>query len=157
MLGLGTAVTTTIPSKSSSLSTDYRTGNLIEAVVTALGLSVPSYLLGTAATISVSCRALGGIIGITIFTAVYNNKYSSIVGPLVANNAELDTNYLSQSAAAWKYVWIVVACIVAANGAACCGLESVKPMMNGHIESALEHGKVSNEERENRLNQTTSD
>lgn len=35
---------------------------------------MPSFLLGTAGTISVAGRALGGIIGITIFTAVYNNK-----------------------------------------------------------------------------------
>ncbi|KAH8674117.1 major facilitator superfamily domain-containing protein [Xylariales sp. PMI_506] len=55
MFGIGTAVTTVIP-------------------IVALGLSVPSFLLGTAGTISVSMRALGGIIGITIFTTVYDNK-----------------------------------------------------------------------------------
>lgn len=55
MFGIGTAVTTVIP-------------------IVALALSVPSFLLGTAGTFSVSCRALGGIIGITIFTAIYNNK-----------------------------------------------------------------------------------
>ncbi|KAM0815749.1 putative Major facilitator superfamily (MFS) profile domain-containing protein [Seiridium cardinale] len=123
MLGLGTAVTTTIP-------------------IVALGLSVPSYFLGTAATISVSCRALGGIIGITIFTAVYNNKYASYVGPELVS-APVDASRLAQSADAWKYVWVVVACIVAANGIAACGLESVKPMMNGHVESALENKALS--------------
>ncbi|KAK6083339.1 siderophore iron transporter [Seiridium cupressi] len=123
MLGLGTAVTTTIP-------------------IVALGLSVPSYLLGTAATISVSCRALGGIIGITIFTAVYNNKYASYVGPELVSTP-VDASRLAQSADAWKYVWVVVACIVAANGIAACGLESVKPMMNGHVESALENKALS--------------
>ncbi|KAI1842923.1 hypothetical protein JX266_010941 [Neoarthrinium moseri] len=122
MLGLGTAVTTTIP-------------------ITALGLSVPSYLLGTAATISVSCRALGGVIGITIFTAVYNNKYASYVGPEAAS-APVGPSHVIQSAEAWKYAWIVVACIVAANGIAACGLESVRAMMNGHVESALEGDKM---------------
>lgn len=58
MFGIGTAVTTVIP-------------------VVALALSVPSILLGTAETLSVSCRALGGIIGITIFTAIYNNKMAA--------------------------------------------------------------------------------
>lgn len=58
MFGIGTAVTTVIP-------------------IVALALSVPSFLLGTAGTFSVSCRALGGIIGITIFTAIYNNKMAA--------------------------------------------------------------------------------
>lgn len=97
--------------------------------------------MGTAATISISCRALGGIIGITIFTAVYNNKYTSYVGPVVST-APVDPSHVDQSAQAWKYVWIVVACIVAANGFAACGLESVSSMMNGHVESALEDGKA---------------
>lgn len=35
---------------------------------------MPSFLLGTAGTLSISARALGGITGITIFTAIYNNK-----------------------------------------------------------------------------------
>ncbi|KAK5034817.1 hypothetical protein LTR13_005999 [Exophiala sideris] len=43
----------------------------------ALALSVPSFLLGAAGTLSISCRALGGIIGITIFTAIHSNKYAS--------------------------------------------------------------------------------
>lgn len=37
---------------------------------------MPSFLLGTAGTLSISARALGGIIGITIFTAIYDNKMS---------------------------------------------------------------------------------
>lgn len=48
-----------------------------DGIVVALALSVPSFLLGTAGTISVSGRAFGGIIGITIFTAIYNNKMGS--------------------------------------------------------------------------------
>jgi hypothetical protein len=45
--------------------------------VVALALSVPSFLLGTAGTISISARALGGIVGITIFTAIFDNKYAA--------------------------------------------------------------------------------
>lgn len=115
--------------------------DLLSTIVVALGLSVPSYLLGTAATISVSCRALGGIVGITIFTAVYNNKYASNVGSALTSDP-VGPKTIAQSAQAWRYVWVVVACIVAANGIAACGLESVKPMMNGHVESALEGEKV---------------
>lgn len=40
----------------------------------ALSLSVPSYLLGTAATLAMTVRALGGIIGVTIFTAIQTPK-----------------------------------------------------------------------------------
>lgn len=107
-------------------------------------LNIPYYtdLLGTAATVSVSCRALGGIVGITILTAVYNNKYTSYVGPLVASSPFVNPPYLDQSAEAWRYVWIIIACIVAATGFASCGLQSVQPMMNGHIESALENRKA---------------
>lgn len=47
------------------------------ATVVALSLSVPSFLLGTAGTISISARALGGITGITIFTAIYDNKFAT--------------------------------------------------------------------------------
>ena len=46
------------------------------STVVALSLSVPSFLLGTAGTLSISARALGGIVGITIFTAIYDNKYA---------------------------------------------------------------------------------
>ena len=35
---------------------------------------MPSFILGTAGTLSISARALGGIVGITIFTAIYDNK-----------------------------------------------------------------------------------
>jgi len=123
LFGLGTAITTTIP-------------------VTALGLSVPSFLIGTAATISISCRALGGIIGITIFTAIYNNKYAEYVGPERAAAGSYAPIVLTQSARAWKYVWIAVASLVAANGIAACFLKSVAPMMNYHVESALEDSKL---------------
>ncbi|KUJ21469.1 MFS general substrate transporter [Mollisia scopiformis] len=122
LFGIGTAVTTTIP-------------------VVALGLSIPSFLIGTAATVSISCRALGGIIGITIFTAIYNNKYASYVGPVLAANSHAPV-VVAESERAWKYVWIAVACLVAANGIAACFLKGVKPMMNEHVESALEDGKV---------------
>ena len=119
--------------------TDFRT-SLTKSVV-ALGLSIPSFLIGTAATISISCRALGGIIGITIFTAIYNNKYASYVGPELAANTHAPV-VLPASEKAWKFVWIAVACVVAANGVAACFLKGVRPMMNEHVESALEDGKV---------------
>jgi len=61
MAGIGTAVTTVIP-------------------IVALVLSVPSFLLGTAGTLSVAARALGGIIGITIFTAIQTNKIGPALG-----------------------------------------------------------------------------
>ena len=58
LFGIGTAVTTVIP-------------------VVALALSVPSFLLGTAGTLSIAGRALGGIIGITIFTGKrFSAKYT---------------------------------------------------------------------------------
>lgn len=88
-----------------------------------------------------SCRALGGIVGITIFTAIYNNKYAAFIGPEVAGNSEAPINKV-ESARAWKYMWITLACLIAANGVAACFLKSVKRMMNGHVESALEHNKV---------------
>lgn len=122
LFGIGTAVTTTIP-------------------VVALGLSIPSFLIGTAATISISCRALGGIIGITIFTAIYNNKYASYVGAELAANTHAPV-IVGESEKAWKYVWVAIACLVAANGVAACFLKGVRPMMNEHVESALEGGKV---------------
>ena len=87
------------------------------------------------------CRALGGIIGITIFTAIYNNKYASYVGPELAANTHAPV-IVPESERAWKYVWIAIACLVAANGVAACFLKSVKPMMNNHVESALEDGKI---------------
>lgn len=121
LFGLGTAVTTTIP-------------------IVALALSIPSFLLGTAATVSISCRALGGIIGITIFTAIYDNQYAKYVGA-IANDSEAAI-IVPESAKAWKYVWVAVACLVAVNGVAACFLTSVAPMMNHHVESALEHSKV---------------
>ncbi|KAA8564534.1 hypothetical protein EYC84_011457 [Monilinia fructicola] len=84
LFGLGTAVTTTIPAM-------------------ALGLSVPAFLIGTAATVSISCRALGGVIGITIFTAIYDNKYAGLVGSEVAANANANAPILvDESAKAWN-------------------------------------------------------
>jgi hypothetical protein len=109
--------------------------------VVALGLSIPSFLIGTAATISISCRALGGIIGITIFTAIYNNKYASLVGPELAGNSRAPV-VVDASEKSWRYVWIAIACLVAANGIVACFLKGVSPMMNHHVESALEDGKV---------------
>ncbi|KAJ5633750.1 hypothetical protein N7528_001592 [Penicillium herquei] len=83
LFGMGTAVTTVIP-------------------VVAMGLSVPSFLLGTAGTISISCRALGGIVGITIFTAVYDNKINSAAPRYVSSvlDAAGDGSLISEVMAA---------------------------------------------------------
>lgn len=159
MFGIGTAVTTVIP-------------------IVALALSVPSFLLGTAGTFSVSCRALGGIIGITIFTAIYNNKMAARlpanVGAVLGRAGQVDllpdtlnalqvgdpnalehVPGLSESLIpsilgaqtdanvySWKYVWIAIAAIVAANAVAACFLESVAGRMNNHVESALEESEA---------------
>jgi hypothetical protein len=42
----------------------------------------------------------------------------------------------------WTFVWVAVACLVAANAVAACFLKSVAPNMNHHIESALEKSEV---------------
>ncbi|KAF3761988.1 MFS general substrate transporter [Cryphonectria parasitica EP155] len=122
LFGAGTAVTTVIP-------------------VAALSLSVPSFLLGTAGTLSISARAFGGIIGITIFTAIYNNKMDQVLPTDVAavlGAAQLnDANTYS-----WKYVWIAIAVVVAVNAVVACFLRPVKDRMNDHIESALEDSEV---------------
>jgi len=77
LFGIGTAVTTVVPSKYCFASHHIHGRVLTSRTVVALGLSVPSYLLGTAGTLSISFRALGGIVGITIFTAIYDNKIAS--------------------------------------------------------------------------------
>jgi len=74
LFGIGTAVTTVIPGREHRMIHITCITKLTRLLVTALALSVPSFLLGTAGTISVACRALGGAVGITIFTAIYNNK-----------------------------------------------------------------------------------
>lgn len=147
-------------------------------LVVALTLSIPSFLLGTAGTISVSTRALGGIIGITIFTAIFDNKYAAHLRTYVPavvteqgynatvaaevmdllsspNPAALPTSGLParligavEAAVAlakqnsWTFVWVAIACLVAANAVAACFLKSVAPNMNYHIESALEASEV---------------
>ena len=90
LFGIGTAVTTVIPSKQRetlrlALVTNPHT-------VAALALSVPSFLLGAAGTLSISCRAFGGIIGITAFTAIHSNKFAAelpkeVAGALLATKA----------------------------------------------------------------------
>jgi len=79
LFGIGTAVTTVIP-------------------IVALTLSVPSFLLGTAGTLSISCRALGGLIGITIFTAIFNNRLSSLAVPQFATILSVHGNHTPPSA-----------------------------------------------------------
>lgn len=58
----------------------------------AISLSVPSYLLGTAGTLSIAARALGGIVGVTVFSAIYNNE--------AAKTADKSEPY--------KYVWAAI-------------------------------------------------
>ncbi|GAM43429.1 hypothetical protein TCE0_050r18235 [Talaromyces pinophilus] len=159
LFGIGTAVTTVIP-------------------VVAMGLSVPSFLLGTAGTIGVSCRAFGGIIGITIFTSIYNNKIgaalaqdvggvlgaagegnltSSVVSALMSSNPmalnmveSLPQSLIpairgAQAAAltySWRYVWIAICVVVAANALVACSLKAVAKRMNDHVESALERSEI---------------
>ncbi|KAL3482675.1 fungal trichothecene efflux pump [Aspergillus germanicus] len=49
--------------------------------------AVPEFLIGTASTVMTSIRALGGIIGITVFTAIYSNDVSSRLPTAVATAA----------------------------------------------------------------------
>ncbi|KAL3460213.1 major facilitator superfamily domain-containing protein [Aspergillus heterothallicus] len=49
--------------------------------------AVPEFLIGTASTVMTSIRALGGIIGITVFTAIYSNDVSSKLPTAVAKAA----------------------------------------------------------------------
>lgn len=186
MFGIGTAVTTVIPGKQKGISSFSRknpiktnTTNLLQ--VAALSLSVPSFLLGTAGTLSISARAFGGIIGITIFTAIYNNKMganlpvdeANVLGQAGLNVPQLLPQVLSAfdapsppealaqiqglpsqlipallgafadaNTSSWKYVWIAIAVVVAANAIVACFLKPVKDRMNGHIESALEESEV---------------
>lgn len=146
--------------------------------VVALALSVPSFLLGTAGTLSVSGRAFGGIIGITIFTSIYHNKMGSelpkavgaVLGPAGLSDLLPDVlgalnsgnpvalSHLSGLPASmipvvqaandqanvysWRFVWIAIAVVVAANAIAACFLKSVAAQMNSHVESALEESDV---------------
>ncbi|PNP75972.1 hypothetical protein FNYG_10530 [Fusarium nygamai] len=156
LFGCGTAVTTVIP-------------------VVALSFSVPSYLLGTAGTLSVSGRALGGAIGITIFISIYHNKMGGAlpkaVGSVLAGAghsldvlsainsgnptalshvsglpASLIPEVLAANSHAntysWRFVWIAISVVVAANAVAACFLKSVASQINSHIESALEDSDV---------------
>jgi hypothetical protein len=76
LFGIAIAVTTVIPSQ--SVPSHFQLSrSLTPCIVVALALSVPSFLLSTAGTISISTRALGGIVGITIFTAIFDNKYAA--------------------------------------------------------------------------------
>lgn len=91
LFGIGTAVTTVIPS-TSYLSCACETtrcrglvADMIFLKVVALTLSVPPYLLGTAGTLSISARALGGITGITIYTSIFNAKFTEYLPGHILN------------------------------------------------------------------------
>ena len=129
-----------------------------------MGLSVPSFLLGTAGTIGVACRAFGGTIGITIFTAVYNNKIGAALAQDVggvlgaAGEGNLTSSVVTglpqslvpairgaQAVAvtySWRYVWVAICVVVAANALVACSLKSVAKRMNDHVESALETSEI---------------
>lgn len=186
MFGIGTAVTTVIPGKTEILSSHTKrihgsTRLTKYLIVAALSLSVPSFLLGTAGTLSIAARAFGGIIGITIFTSIYNNKMgealpageAAVLGKAGLDVSELLPEVLAAFNAAdppaalaaieglpktmigavmgvfadantysWKYVWIAVAVVVAANAIVACFLKPIKDRMNGHVESALEESDI---------------
>ncbi|KAF5700543.1 integral membrane protein PTH11 [Fusarium mundagurra] len=151
--------------------------NETRSIVT-LSLSVPSYLLGTAGTLSVSGRALGSAIGITIFTSIYHNKMGTALPKAVgsvlaaAGHSSLLPDVLSSinsgnptalshvsglpaslipeviaandhaNTYSWRFVWIAISVVVAANSVATCFLKSVASQMNSHVESALEDSAV---------------
>ena len=129
-------------------------------------------------------RALGGIVGITIFTSIFDNKLAGHL-PVEVSHAVLGAGYtpkqLQQVFAilaipdpsalytsplpkkligivagavskarqeSWTYVWVAIACIVAANAVASCFLKSVSGNMNGHVESALEASEVRRKQME---------
>lgn len=94
LFGIGTAVTTVIPGRCLTGEYTRTPANFDICTVVALALSVPSFLLGAAGTLSISCRALGGIIGITIFTAIHNNKLASNL-PKDVGQALLETTHTS--------------------------------------------------------------
>ncbi|CZR69618.1 related to potential drug facilitator PEP5 [Phialocephala subalpina] len=79
-IGFGVGVTTVIP-------------------VVIMSYSVPPYIIGTAGTILASTRALGGTVGITIFSSIYANQMSKNLPTGVAKavvTAGLPTASVSQ-------------------------------------------------------------
>jgi hypothetical protein len=152
-------------------------GSLTHVLDVALTLSIPSFLLGTAGTIRVSTRALGGIIGITIFTATFDNKSAAHLGTY-APTAVKEQGYnatvveevmgllespnpaaLPKSGLPPRLIGAVVktrglSCgllllaFLRPNAVASCFLKSVAPNMNHHIQSALEKSEVRQEQLE---------
>jgi hypothetical protein len=114
LFGIGTAVTTVIP-------------------IVALGLSVPSFLLGTAGTISISCRALGGIVGITIFTSIFNNKYAAHLQQYVPKTV-LGMGY-------GEKVLEEIFGLIASPNPAALPTSSLPPQLIGAVEGAIAQAK----------------
>ncbi|KAJ0426771.1 major facilitator superfamily domain-containing protein [Aspergillus carlsbadensis] len=112
LIGFGVGVTTVIP-------------------VVVMSYSVPSHLLGTAGTMFASCRALGGTIGITIFTAIYSKAQSGVA-----------TGDKASTAKSFQFVWVANAVIGVSAGLLTLFLQPVSHQMTAHVESALESGKV---------------
>ncbi|KAF5560687.1 drug facilitator PEP5 [Fusarium napiforme] len=139
------------------------------------GTAVTTVIPGT---LSVSGRALGGAIGITIFTSIYHNKMgtalpkavgsvlaaaghssllpdvlsainsgnptalshvSDLPAPLIPEVLAANDNANTYS---WRFVWIAISVVVAANAVAACFLKSVASQMDSHVESALEDSDV---------------
>ncbi|KAF4424476.1 drug facilitator PEP5 [Fusarium acutatum] len=139
------------------------------------GTAVTTVIPGT---LSVSGRALGGAIGITIFTSIYHNKMGTALPKAVgsvlaaAGHSRLLPDVLSAinsgnptalshvsglpaslipellvandhaNTYSWRFVWIAISVVVAANAVAACFLKSVASQMNSHVESALEDSDV---------------
>ncbi|KAH7195257.1 major facilitator superfamily domain-containing protein [Fusarium oxysporum] len=139
------------------------------------GTAVTTVIPGT---LSVSGRALGGAIGITIFTSIYHNKMGTALPKAVgsvlaaAGHSSLLPDVLSAinsgnptalkhvsglpaslipevlaandhaNTYSWRFVWIAISVVVAANAVAACFLKSVASQMNSHVESALEDSDV---------------
>ncbi|KAF2022832.1 MFS general substrate transporter [Setomelanomma holmii] len=127
VVGLCTGVTTVLP-------------------VVILSYSIPSFLLGTGGTILASTRALGGVVGITIFATVYGNtmKWSvaDVLGVTDQILAAATKAIADVSARAFRYVWIINMAAAVAAALLCLLLRSVNNRMTRHVESALENSKL---------------
>jgi hypothetical protein len=62
-----------------------------------------------------------------------------LIGPIRGAQLEAETY-------SWKFVWIAISALVAANAVVSCFLQPVDVWMNGHIESALEESEVRKEQ-----------
>lgn len=56
--------------------------------VVALSYAIPSHLLGTCITFASAIRALGGAVGITIFSSIYSNKMADELARIIEVTVE---------------------------------------------------------------------